>query len=82
MKSMPAGFIIVCCRASGKLSGYGTVDLNVKMLKAIPRGVPLIAEGKAIFISRSLGVSEGTLKDVDGNLYAHATATCLIIRPS
>lgn len=62
--------------------GYGTVDLNVKMLKAVPRGVPLIAEGRVIFVSRSLGVSEGTLKDAEGNLYAHATATCLILRPS
>lgn len=60
--------------------GYGTVDLNVKMLKAVPRGVPLVAEGKVIFVSRSLGISEGTLKDADGNLYAHATATCLIFR--
>ena len=60
--------------------GYGTVDLNVKMVKAIPRGLPLIAEGKVIAVSRSLGISEGTLKDADGNLYAHATATCLIIR--
>lgn len=62
--------------------GYGTVDLNVKMVKAVPRGVPLIAEGKVISVSRSLGISEGTLKDADGNLYAHATATCLIIRRS
>lgn len=62
--------------------GYGTVDLNVKMLKAIPRGMPLIAEGKVLFVSRSLGISEGTLKDADGNLYAHATATCLILRPT
>ena len=60
--------------------GYGTVDLNVKMLKAVPRGVPLIAEGKVISVSRSLGISEGTLKDADGTLYAHATATCLILR--
>lgn len=62
--------------------GYGTVDLNVKMLKAVPRNVPLIAEGRVIFISRSLGVSEGALKDAEGNLYAHATATCRILRPT
>jgi len=58
------------------------VDLNVKMVKAVPRDVPLIAEGKVISVSRSLGVAEGTLKDAEGSLYAHATATCLIIRPS
>jgi uncharacterized protein (TIGR00369 family) len=62
--------------------GYGTVDLNVKMLRPVPRGVPLIAEGKVISVSRSLGVSEGTLKDAEGRLYAHATATCMIFRPT
>ena len=62
--------------------GYGTIDLNVKMVKAVPRGVPLIAEGKVLSVSRSLGIAEGKLKYADGNLYAHATATCLIIRPS
>lgn len=60
---------------------YGTVDLNVKMLKPVPKHVPLIAEGKVINVSRSIGVAEATLKDADGNLYAHATATCMILRP-
>jgi uncharacterized protein (TIGR00369 family) len=60
--------------------GYGTVDLNVKMLKAVPKNVQLIAEGKVIHLSKSIGVSEGTLKDRDGTLYAHATATCMILR--
>jgi len=60
--------------------GYGTIDLNVKMLRAIPKNVPLIAEGKVIHISRSLGISEGTLKDTEGNIYAFATATCMILR--
>jgi uncharacterized protein (TIGR00369 family) len=60
--------------------GYGTVDLSVKMLKPVPRNTPLIAEGKVIHVSNSLGVSEGTLRDKDGTLYAHATATCMIFR--
>ena len=46
--------------------GCGTIELNVKMLKAVPQQVPLIAKG--------------TLKDSDGNFYAHATATCMILR--
>jgi uncharacterized protein (TIGR00369 family) len=60
--------------------GYATVDLNIKMLKPVPRDFKLIAIGKVIHISRNLGVSEGTLKDEEGNLYAHATATCMILR--
>ena len=60
--------------------GYGTVDLNVKFLKAVPRNRTLIAEGNVIHVSRSLGVAEGKLTDEDGTVYAHATATCMIQR--
>lgn len=60
--------------------GYATIDLNIKMLKAIPKNIPLVAEGKVINVSKSLGVSEGSLKDSDGKIYAHATATCMIRR--
>ena len=59
---------------------YGTIDLNVKMLKPVPKGVELRAKGKVIHLSRRLGISEATLKDHDGNLYAHATSTCMILR--
>lgn len=59
---------------------YGTVDLNVKMLKPVPVGVTLSARAKVIHCSRRLGVSEGSLKDEAGTIYAHATATCMISR--
>jgi uncharacterized protein (TIGR00369 family) len=59
---------------------YGTVDLNVKMLKPVPVGVALKARAKIIHCSRRLGVSEGSLKDDAGTVYAHATATCMIYR--
>jgi len=58
--------------------GYGTVDLNVKMLRPVPRDVELVAEANVIHVSRSLGVSEGSLKTADGKLVAHATASCFI----
>ncbi len=60
--------------------GYATVDLNIKMLRAVPCDKELIAIGKVIHISSRLGVSEGTLKDSAGKIYAHATATCMILR--
>lgn len=60
--------------------GYGTVDLNVKMLRPVPKNVSLTAEGRVINISKSLGISEGVLKDAEGKIYAHATATCMILR--
>lgn len=59
---------------------YGTVDLSVKMLRPVPLDQDLIAEGRMINISRSLGVSEGDLRDANGKLLAHATCTCLIKR--
>ncbi|WP_323118139.1 PaaI family thioesterase [Burkholderia alba] len=62
--------------------GYGTIDLHVKMLRPVPRGVDLIAEGRVIHLSKSLGVAEGTLKTPDDKIVAHASATCLIQRPA
>jgi uncharacterized protein (TIGR00369 family) len=60
--------------------GYGTVDLNVKMLRPIPIDQDLIAEGRVIHVSRNLGVAEGSLKDASGTLIAHATCTCATLR--
>ena len=64
----------------GAGEGYGTIDLNVKMMRPVPRGVDLIAEGRVLNVSKSLAVSEGTLKDAEGKLYAHATATLMLLR--
>jgi len=61
--------------------GYGTIDLNVKMCRPIPKNHPLIATGKVINLSKNLGISEGKIIDEEGKLYAYATATCMIIRP-
>lgn len=60
--------------------GYGTTDLNIKMCRPIPFNTRMIAEGKVINIGRSLVISEGTIRDEAGKLYAHATATNMIIR--
>jgi uncharacterized protein (TIGR00369 family) len=60
--------------------GVATIDLNVKMLKAIPVDVELTAEGKVIHLAANFGVAEGFIRSAEGALYAHATATCAIIR--
>lgn len=60
--------------------GYGTIDLNVKMLKPVPVGRELTAEGRVLSLSRRLGVAEASLKDDAGTIYALATATCMILR--
>ena len=59
--------------------GYGTIDLNIKMCRPIPQDKELIAIGTVINMSKNLGISEGKIVDEDGKLYAHATATCMII---
>lgn len=60
--------------------GYGTIDLNVKMCRPVPTNTELKAIGKIVNMSKNLGIAEGQLIDDDGRLYAHATATCMIIR--
>ncbi len=61
--------------------GYGTIELNVKMLKPVPKDTVLKAEGSVISMSKSLGVSEGRLTDDDGKLLAYASATCMLMSP-
>lgn len=61
-------------------AGYGTIDLQVKMLRPVPRDQDLIAEGRTVHVSRNLATSEGTLKSADGKLLATATATCFLKR--
>jgi len=58
---------------------YATIDLAVKMLRPTPVDTSLLAEGNIINISRSLGVSEGVIKDKAGKVFAHATATCMLL---
>lgn len=60
--------------------GFATLDLNIKMLKPIPLEKELVGEGKVIHLSKKIGMSEGSLMDVQGNLYAHATAIYMIKR--
>jgi uncharacterized protein (TIGR00369 family) len=59
---------------------YATVDLNVKMIRPVPRDRELTAIGKVINMSGRLAVSEGRLQDGDGKILAHTTATCMILR--
>ena len=63
----------------GAGGAYGTINLNIKMIRSVPRSTNLIAEGIVINISKSLGISDGILKNEYGKLYATSTATCMII---
>jgi uncharacterized protein (TIGR00369 family) len=60
--------------------GYGTIDLQVKMLRPVPRDQDVVAEGRTVHLSQNIATSEGTLKSLDGKLLATATATCFLKR--
>ena len=60
--------------------GHVTGDLNVKMIRPVPRDRELTAIGKVISISSHLAFSEERLQDGDDKILAHATATCMILR--
>lgn len=66
--------------ALGAGEGYGTIELNVKMCKPIPFNKELRAEGRVINVSSRLVISEGFIRDENDVLYAHGTATCMILR--
>jgi uncharacterized protein (TIGR00369 family) len=62
--------------------GFVTIELNIKLLRPVPLEADLRGEGKAINVSRQLGVSEARLFDAAGKLCAHCTATFVLTRPS
>lgn len=64
----------------GPGESYGTVHLEVKMLRAVPVGRTLIAEARVLRAARTVGFSEGVLKDAEGTVYAHGSATLAINR--
>jgi uncharacterized protein (TIGR00369 family) len=62
--------------------GFVTIELNIKLLRPVPRATDLRAEGKAIHVSRRLGSAEARLFDARGNLCAFGTATFMLERPN
>lgn len=58
---------------------YTTIDLNIKMCRPILLNTELKAVARTLNISKKLGIAEAQLLDQDGKLYAHDTATCMII---
>lgn len=57
-----------------------TVDLSVKIVKALPLDSAIIAASELVHISRSVGVSQAVLRSAQGVIYAHGTTTCMIQR--
>ncbi|WP_027482303.1 PaaI family thioesterase [Deinococcus pimensis] len=63
-------------------TGYTTVDLAVKYLRPLRVGQgPVRAVGEVISVSRQVATAHARLLDEQDRLYAHATTTCLLLRP-
>lgn len=62
--------------------GYGTVQIDVHLVRAIRvDGPELRASGVVLHRGSTLATATGELRDADGALYAHASATCMLLPP-
>lgn len=57
---------------------FSTIDLNVKMIKAMKSGETYTAIGEVIRSGRNVLTSEGRIIDQDGKIYAFGSATLLV----
>ena len=60
---------------------YTTVDLQVSFVKALTAAVGVVrCEGRIIHAGGRVATAEARITDASERLYAHGTATCLILR--
>jgi uncharacterized protein (TIGR00369 family) len=60
--------------------GYATVDLQVKFVRPMTAETGLVTcEGRVINVGARIGMADARLTDAKGKLYAHGTATCMIL---
>jgi len=58
---------------------WTTLELKPNLVRPLTKDTgPVRSEGRVIHRGRTVATSEGDLKDRAGNLYAHATTTCII----
>lgn len=60
--------------------GYTTVSLNTSFLRTVRSDTGVLrAEGRLLRAGRRVALAEAKLMDLDGTMYAHATANCMIL---
>ena len=63
-------------------TGYTTLQLNINYLRPITDKTGIVySTGNVIQVGGRVATAEGRLTDADGKLYAHATTTCIILKP-
>jgi uncharacterized protein (TIGR00369 family) len=61
-------------------TGYTTIELHVNMLRPVTvQTGQLRCEGEIIHNGRRMATAQARLTDLNGKLYAHGTATCMIL---
>jgi uncharacterized protein (TIGR00369 family) len=64
-----------------KGSVYTTLEYKVNVVRPIPLGTEIEAEGTVSHAGRSTGVAEGRITGVaDGRLYATGSTTCIVMK--
>ena len=64
-------------------TGFTTIELKVNYLRPLTVETGTVySEGKIIHVGGRIATAEARLTDAAGKLYAHATTTCIILRPS
>ena len=62
--------------------GYTTLEIKVNYLRPMTSSTGTVySEGKIIYSGGRIATAEGRITDASGKLYAHATTTCIILRP-
>ena len=62
-----------------KGEGYTTLELKFNIVRPLTKETGRVtAEARIVHRGRTVGTSEGYLRDAAGKLYAHATTTCMI----
>lgn len=64
-------------------TGYTTLEFKINFLRPLTAATgAVLAEGTAIHVGRRSATADARLFDGAGRLCAHATTTCLIMRPT
>ena len=66
-----------------KGESYVTAEFKLNLVRPVTKDTGTVtAEARIVHRGRTLGTSEGYLRDAAGKLYAHATTTCIIFPAS
>lgn len=91
----PMGFVqggVICVLADGAMGfafattlddgeSFTTIEMKTNFLRPFAAG-RLVASGRVLNRGRTLGLTEAHVRDQEGRLIAHATSTCMALRPA